>query len=86
MTDRANLRPISYTDDIECLQDALWLSRCRSRIEDYVGKEQHGGRVDAVLVAMAIMVALQLRSAAGGQFFLGASGTGYEWKAHLVQV
>ena len=50
--DLANLRPISYVDEVESVMDAVWLQKTRSSIEAYMGPQQHGGIVDAVVTAL----------------------------------
>ena len=57
------LRPISYVGDLESLVDALWLRRNKTSLEVYCGGEQHGGRSDATLITLAILVVAQLRLA-----------------------
>ena len=61
VTDLKNLRPISYTDELQTLFDLAWLQRCRHLLEAYVGPEQAGGRFDSTLVSLGILVALQAR-------------------------
>jgi len=65
VSDLANLRPISYVDEVESIMDALWLQKTRSRIEAYMGPQQHGGIVDAVITALGIIVAAQHRRGHG---------------------
>ena len=57
VTDLKNLRPISYTDDLQTLFDM----GCRKLLEEYVGKEQAGGRLDCCLIFIGVLVALQTR-------------------------
>ena len=59
--DVSNLRPVTYTDDLESLFDAAWLLRNQAKLEQYIGPHQHGGRIDAVLVALSIITVAQLR-------------------------
>jgi exonuclease III len=61
VTDFKNLRPISYTDELQTLFDLAWLQKCRSILEAYVGSEQSGGRYDSVLISLGILIALQTR-------------------------
>ena len=61
VTDLKNLRPISYTDELQSLFDLAWLCRCRDKLERYIGSEQAGGRFDSCLVSVGILVALQVR-------------------------
>ena len=65
VSDVACLRPISYVGDLENLSDALWLNHNKQALEAYYGQEQHGGRSDATLVALGILVAAQIRKEAG---------------------
>ena len=57
VTDLKNLRPISYADDLQTLFDR----GCRKSLEEYVGKEQAGGRLDCCLIFIGVLVALQTR-------------------------
>ena len=61
VTDFKNLRPISYTDELQTLFDLAWLQKCRSILEAYVGSEQSGGRYDSVLISLGTLIALQTR-------------------------
>ena len=63
VSDLNNLRPISYTDDLETLFDLVWLSRQRRALESYAGTEQGGGCIDSSLIALGVVLALQARSA-----------------------
>ena len=57
-----NLRPISYTDELQTILFRLaWLQRCRHLLEAYVGPEQTGGRFDSTLVSLGILVTLQAK-------------------------
>ena len=55
-----NLRPVSYTDDLEGFYDAVWLAYAQPLIEAYSGSENAGGKYDAVLMVISIVVALQM--------------------------
>ena len=61
VTDLRNIRPISFTDDLQTLFDMAWLARCREKLERYVGAEQGGGRFDSTLIAIGAVVGLQTR-------------------------
>ena len=61
VTDLKNLRPISYTDELQTLFDLAWLQKCRYLVEAYVGSEQAGGHFDSTLISLGILVALQAR-------------------------
>ena len=60
-----NLRPVSYTCPLECIFDACWLWRNKQKLDIYLGAHQHGGRVDALVVSLSLIICLQLRTAAG---------------------
>ena len=57
----SNLRPISYTDELETLFDMAWLAKQRANLENYAGSEQAGGKYDSSLMALGILIALQAR-------------------------
>ena len=59
--DLSNLRPVCFVCEVESVFDAVWLWRCRSRIEGYLGRQQHGGRCDSLIMALSIIVIAQLR-------------------------
>ena len=61
VTEMKNLRPISYTDELQTLFDLAWLHSCRHLLETYIGQEQAGGRFDSTLVSLGILIALQTR-------------------------
>ena len=61
VTDLKNLRPISYTDELQTLFDLAWLEKCRHLLEGYVGPEQAGVRFDSTLVSLGTLIALQTR-------------------------
>ncbi len=61
VTDLGNTRPVSYVDELEGLFDAAWLATTRAHLEE----AQAGGRFDAVLMTVGLLMALQLRVAAG---------------------
>lgn len=61
VTELKNLRPISYTDELQTLFDPAWLDKCRDLLEEYVGTERAGGRFDSTLVPIGILIALQTR-------------------------
>ena len=59
--DLSNLRPVCFVCEVESVFDVVWLWRCRSRIEGYLGRQQHGGRCDSLIMALSIIVIAQLR-------------------------
>ena len=65
VTDLANIRPVSYVDDLEALYDGAWLDAVRPALESFAGEQQAGGRFDAVLMTIGVLLALQLRRRAG---------------------
>ena len=54
------LRPVSYVDDLQGFFDAAWLEVVRGPLEQYSGRWQAGGKYDAVLMVLGLLVALQL--------------------------
>ena len=61
VNDPAKLRPIGYTDELAGVFDALWLRQARPFLEQFMGKEQAGGRLDSTLIAVGVLIAIQLR-------------------------
>ena len=61
VTSARQLRPVGYLDDIAGVLDALWLDACKDKLEAYAGQEQAGGLHDAVLMAIGLLVAAQVR-------------------------
>ena len=64
------LRPISLTADMAAVQDALWLARCKPQLEAYTGQRQMGGKLDTVLVILAVMMHVQIRHYQGVDTYL----------------
>ena len=65
VTDPANLRPVGYLGDWAGVFDAVWLAAVQGALDQYFGVEQAGGKYDAVLMAIGLLIALQVRSARG---------------------
>ena len=65
VTDPANLRPVGYLGDLAGVFDAVWLSAVQGALDQYSGVEQAGGKYDAVLMAIGLLIALQVRSSRG---------------------
>ena len=63
--DAAQLRPVGYLDDLGGVFDALWLELHKDLLDAYSGTEQAGGKFDAVLMSVGILIALQVRTNAG---------------------
>ena len=61
VTSTVNLRPVSYVDDLQGLTDALFLVSVKELLSDYAGKQQAGGKYDAVLMVIGMFIALQMR-------------------------
>jgi len=56
------LRPISISCDMAGVQDALWLSRNASKLEEFAGAAQQGGVGDPLSLVLALVVHAQLRA------------------------
>ncbi|CAE8646774.1 unnamed protein product [Polarella glacialis] len=65
-----HLRPVSLAVDLLAVVDSLWLRRCRLRIETFVGPNQMGGRFDAVVAVVVVILLVQLRSYQGLDSYL----------------
>ena len=61
VSDVAQLRPVGYLDDLATVFDAAWLAVTRARLEEYSGSAQAGGKYDAVLMAIGVLMTLQVR-------------------------
>ena len=64
------LRPISLATDMASVQDALWLARCKQQLETYTDHRQVGGKLDTILVILAVMLHVQIRHYQGLDTFL----------------
>jgi len=73
VTDKANLRPVSYGDELAGVYEALWLALTRQQLECYSGGPQAGGKYDGVLMAIGVLIALQIRRNLGLPTFLQKS-------------
>ncbi|CAE8615479.1 unnamed protein product [Polarella glacialis] len=65
-----HLRPVSLAVDLLAVIDSLWLRRCRLLIETFVGPNQMGGRFDAVVAVVVVILLVQLRSYQGLDSYL----------------
>ena len=70
VTNPSLLRPIGYTDELAGVFDALWLMKVRDRLDSFSGPSQAGGKFDATLITLGILVVLQLRTNLGLPTFL----------------
>ena len=61
VTHVANLRPVRYVDDLGGLFDALRLRGTKSLLDNFAGHGQAGGRYDAVLMAVGVLIVFQMR-------------------------
>ena len=61
VTSVKNLRPISRASDMSAVQDALWLSRCKSFIDAFTDDAQMGGKFDCVAIMVALIMHAQVR-------------------------
>ena len=61
VTDVRNLRPVGYMDDLAGVFDGAWLSLEQQKLEAYTGATQGGGKYDAVLMTLGIVIAMQMR-------------------------
>ncbi|CAE7226960.1 unnamed protein product, partial [Symbiodinium sp. CCMP2456] len=62
--------PISLTADMAAVQDALWLARCKQQLEAYTDLRQLGGKMDTVLVILAVILHVQIRHYQGVDTYL----------------
>ena len=60
-----NLRPISLASDMASVLDALWLSRCASRLQSFCDPGQQGGVGDAGSLVIALISHAQIREYQG---------------------
>lgn len=56
------LRPVCYASDLAGLFDALWLRRTRERLEAHSGDTQQGGKFDAAVSVLTLVMAVQARA------------------------
>ena len=61
VTDPINLRPVGYMGDLAGVFDALWLASVKEALDAYSGPLQAGGKHDAVLMVLGILMVLQIR-------------------------
>jgi hypothetical protein len=56
-----NLRPISLCADLAHVQDALWIARNRTFLENYAGNSQVGGVADILSLVLCLILHAELR-------------------------
>ncbi|CAE7587340.1 unnamed protein product [Symbiodinium sp. CCMP2592] len=64
------LRPISLTADMAAVQDALWLARCKRQLDAFTNLRQLGGKMDTILVILAVILHVQIRHYQGVDTYL----------------
>ena len=64
VTNKENLRPISYVDDMQAVTEAAWLHQVKDKCWAYAGKQQAGVRYDAVIMVIALAIACNALSRA----------------------
>ena len=58
VSDPINLRPVGYMSDLAGVFDALWLASVKEALDSYSGPLQAGGKHDAVLMVLGILMVL----------------------------
>ena len=61
VSDPVNLRPVGYLSDLAGILDALWLASVKVSLDTYSGSSQGGGKHDAVLMVIGLLITLQIR-------------------------